>query len=60
MTLTAVSESGSVFDGWGGENGEECAMGFVLRNADKSCTATFTLNPIPPGPTDVFDPGPTS
>lgn len=43
-TVTATANTGSTFGGWSGPNGTECATGPVTMNANKSCTATFTLN----------------
>ncbi len=43
-TVTATANAGSTFTGWTGTNGAECATGSVLMNANKSCTANFTLN----------------
>jgi subtilase family serine protease len=42
-TVSATANSGSTFSGWSGPDGAECTSGSVLMNADKSCTATFTL-----------------
>ena len=44
-TVTASANVGSTFAGWSGPNGATCASGKVLMDANKSCTATFTLNP---------------
>jgi len=43
-TVTATPNLGSTFAGWSGPDGVECATGSVLMTANKSCTATFTLN----------------
>ncbi len=43
-TVSATANTGSTFAGWSGPNGTECATGSVVMTADKSCTATFTLN----------------
>ncbi|MBI5040659.1 MAG: hypothetical protein HZB57_05515, partial [Gammaproteobacteria bacterium] len=43
-TVTAMANTGSTFTGWTGPDGAECATGSVSMTADKSCTATFTLN----------------
>ena len=42
--VTATANVGSTFTGWSGPNGAECSSGSVVMNANKSCTATFTLN----------------
>jgi hypothetical protein len=42
ITLAATANTGSLFGGWGGD--ADCADGSVTMGADKSCTATFTLN----------------
>ncbi|MBI1746385.1 MAG: hypothetical protein HYR55_07335, partial [Acidobacteria bacterium] len=42
--VSATANTGSTFAGWSGANGTECATGSVMMNANKSCTATFTLN----------------
>ena len=43
-TVTAMAHTGSTFSGWSGPDATECAAGSVVMDADKSCTATFTLN----------------
>jgi membrane-bound inhibitor of C-type lysozyme len=45
-TVTATANQGSTFAGWSGPNGTECATGSVNMVADKSCTATFTLQAL--------------
>ncbi|MBI2487103.1 MAG: beta-propeller fold lactonase family protein [Deltaproteobacteria bacterium] len=40
VTLTAVPDAGSIFDGWSGDS--DCSDGVVSIDANKSCTATFT------------------
>ena len=42
--VAATADTGSTFSGWSGANGAECSTGSVAITADKSCTATFTLN----------------
>jgi hypothetical protein len=41
----AVADPGSLFVGWGGE--ADCGDGQVRMNKDRSCTATFDLEPTP-------------
>ncbi|MCG3116636.1 MAG: InlB B-repeat-containing protein [Candidatus Manganitrophus sp. SA1] len=45
-TVTATANQGSTFAGWSGPNGTECATGSVTMDANKSCTATFTLQSL--------------
>jgi RHS repeat-associated protein len=40
ITLTAVTDAGSIFDGWSGD--PDCSDGTVRMDVSKSCTATFT------------------
>src|SRR3990172_2816804 len=40
VTLTAVPNSDSIFEGWSGDT--DCSDGIVTMNATKTCTATFT------------------
>jgi len=42
VTLEATADLGSTFEGWSGDAG--CDTGSVTMDADKTCTATFTLN----------------
>lgn len=42
-TVAATASPGSIFAGWTGPNAGECSSGAVLMDADKSCTATFSL-----------------
>jgi hypothetical protein len=39
-----AANTGSTFNGWTGPDAAECAIGSVLMNANKSCTANFALN----------------
>jgi hypothetical protein len=41
VTLTATRDSGSTFDGWGGDCDGTLASTSVLMDADKTCAATF-------------------
>jgi hypothetical protein len=43
-TVSAIAAGGSSFDGWSGPDAADCAAGSVVMDADKSCTATFTLH----------------
>lgn len=45
VELTATPAFGSVFAGWSGDAG--CANSFNIGNANKTCTATFNISPIP-------------
>jgi hypothetical protein len=48
VSVAATPSAGSVFSGWSGANGTECATGTVVMSANKSCTATFTaLSTVP-------------
>ncbi len=42
-TVIATADPGSTLTGWSGANATKCATGSVVMDADKSCTATFTL-----------------
>jgi hypothetical protein len=44
VNLTATADTGSTFTGWSGSDGDECTTGSINMIADKSCTATFTLD----------------
>jgi hypothetical protein len=45
VTLTATPASGSIFAGWSGN--ADCSDGSLTMNANKSCMATFNINPTP-------------
>jgi len=45
VALTAIPSAGSVFANWSGHS--DCSDGQVTMNANKSCTATFTVNSPP-------------
>ncbi len=45
VTLTATPASGSVFDGWSGDN--DCADGQVSVTGPVGCTASFSVPPPP-------------
>jgi hypothetical protein len=44
ITLTATPIANSIFAGWGGD--ADCADGVVTMDANKTCTATFTINKV--------------
>ena len=46
VTLQAAAATGYTFTGWSGD--ADCLDGAVTMSANKSCTATFTANPIVP------------
>jgi alpha-tubulin suppressor-like RCC1 family protein len=41
--VSATASAGSAFTGWTGPDAAECTTGTVKMNADKHCTANFTL-----------------
>ncbi len=46
VTLQAVAATGYTFTGWGGD--ADCLDGAITMGGNKSCTATFTANPVVP------------
>jgi hypothetical protein len=48
QTITAIASTGSTFAGWSGN--ADCSDGSVTMDANKTCIATFTLNPPTPPP----------
>jgi hypothetical protein len=44
VTLTAAPDTGSYFNGWGGD--PDCSDGIVTMNAAKTCDAMFNLYPL--------------
>jgi photosystem II stability/assembly factor-like uncharacterized protein len=46
VTVSASADNGSTFTGWTGPDATECANNSVLMDADKSCTANFTLTSL--------------
>ncbi len=47
VTLTATPSAGSVFSGWSGDCNGTNSTTQLTMNADKTCTATFTLSTTP-------------
>jgi hypothetical protein len=44
ITLQALAATGYTFAGWGGD--ADCSDGSLTMNANKTCIATFTANPV--------------
>jgi Divergent InlB B-repeat domain len=44
VTLTPIAANGYTFSGWSGD--ADCLDGSVTINTSKTCTATFTANPV--------------
>jgi Dockerin type I domain/PASTA domain/Divergent InlB B-repeat domain len=42
VLVSEIPNAGSLFSGWSGPNGTECATGTVVMSANKSCIANFT------------------
>ncbi|MHA2609849.1 MAG: InlB B-repeat-containing protein [bacterium JZ-2024 1] len=53
VTLTATPDPTSRFDGWGGD--ADCSDGQVTMDANKTCTATFTLESLQLSGRAVYD-----
>ncbi len=45
-TVTAAPATGSRFEGWSGAHAAECTSGSVVMDADKQCTATFSVDVV--------------
>jgi hypothetical protein len=46
VDVSADANEGWQFDGWSGDDADECATGSVVMDSDKSCTANFSLIPV--------------
>jgi hypothetical protein len=55
VTLEGTADPGSTFEGWSGNT--DCADGSVTMDADKACTATFSIIPVndPPVVSNIPD-----
>lgn len=55
VTLTATAAVGSTFTSWSGD--ADCTDGIITMNANKNCTATFTIIPQSPKRLDITKAG---